>query len=72
MSAAEGPRKFDMEKAALGEAYRDHIKKMFEVFYFATCTASEKNTLHRFKSNLETLRRAYVQAISIFSEHDQI
>jgi len=72
MSAGAGPRKFEMEKAAIDEAYRDHIKKMFDAFYCSTCSAADKNALQKFKANIDTIRRAHVQALSIFSDHNQM
>jgi hypothetical protein len=73
MSIDAGPRKFEGEKAAIDEAYADHIKKLFEVYYLGSTTGSgcnDKEALLRFKSNVETLRRAHVHALSVFSEYD--
>jgi len=73
MSRAEGPRKFEMEKAAIDEAYRDHIKKLFEVFYSSVAAGKDKEAyLAKFKGNLEVLRRAHIQALSIFSDRNQM
>jgi len=73
MSRAEGPRKFEMEKAAIDAAYRDHIKKLFDAYYFVAGGGKDKEaSLAKFKGNLEALRRAYIQALSIFSDHHQM
>ena len=72
MSRAEGPRKFEMEKSAIDEAYCRQIRDLFGAFHFATCKAADKNAMARFKSDLEALRRAYIQALSIFSDHNQM
>lgn len=73
MSAEVGPRKFEMEKAAIDAAYRDHIRKLFDAYYFSTGGNIDKHdALAKFKGNIEALRRAHVQAISVFSEHDQM
>jgi len=72
VSTAEGPRKFEMEKAAIDEAYCRQIKDLFGAFHFASCKAAEKNALAKFKADLEALRRSYIQALSIFSDHHQM
>ena len=72
MSRAEGPRKFEMEKSAIDEAYRAQIRNLFQLFYFASCSAADKNALPKFKADIEAIRRAYIQALSIFSDHNQM
>lgn len=72
MSTDAGPRKFEMEKAAIDEAYCRQIKDLFSAFHFATCKAAEKNALAKFKADLDALRRAHIQALSIFSDHHQM
>lgn len=70
MSIEAGPRKWEMEKAAIDAAYADHIKKLFEVYYISNAGSSvdnDKELLIKFKHNLEVLRQAHVHALSIFS-----
>lgn len=69
MSTAEGPRKWEVEKDAIDEAYADHIKKLFDVYYLGATFGGDKEALAKFKGAVEALRRARVHALSIFSDH---
>ena len=69
MSEEHGPRLFEKEKAALDEAYTEHIKRLFEILATAP---DDKDALARFKIGLERVRRTHVLAISVFSDHDKI
>jgi len=70
MSTDVGPRKFEAEKAAIDEAYRDQIKDLFAAFYFAASKSADRKFLAKFKADLDALSRAHVHALSVFSEHD--
>ena len=75
MSADGGPRKFELEKSAIDEAYRDQIKALFEMYYCDVGSnehSGKASSIVRFKQRLEALRRAHIQALSVFSDHDQM
>lgn len=70
MSTDAGSRKFEAEKAAIDEAYADHIKKLFEVYSIGDAMENDREALAKFKRNVEALRQAHVRALSVFSDHD--
>jgi hypothetical protein len=86
MSTAEGPRKFELEKAALDAAYQAQIGEQFKAYFFATISdqcdehdalakfkaRDERAALAKFKAASEALYRAHVHALSIFSDHNII
>jgi hypothetical protein len=70
MRTGSGPRKFEMEKAAIDDAYQAQIKKLFEVYSLGDAMDNDKESLAKFKRNVEALRQVHVHALSVFSEHD--
>jgi hypothetical protein len=72
MSTDAGPRKFATEKAAIDAAYQAQLGEQFKAYFFNTVSGQrdEKDALAKFKAASEALRRAYVHALSVFSDHD--
>jgi hypothetical protein len=71
MSTAEGPRKFETEKAAIDAAYQAQLGEQFKLYFFATVGGQrdERDALAKFKAASEALYRAHVHALSVFSDH---
>jgi len=74
MSIDVGPRKYEVEKAAIDAAFSREVRELFKVFYFAVCSGGEieKRALANFKEKIDRLRRVHVRALSVFYERDGI
>jgi hypothetical protein len=67
MSETRGPRTWEAEKAAIDEAYHDRIKCIFDIYCIGK---DEHDALTKFKSAMESARRAHIRALSVLSDHD--